>query len=120
LAISNIGATASAFEPLDPSVPTGIRSTATFGRAFGKQATATTMNKLHHKLCKPARSIHIVPQVQNSLLSTSKVINADYITIYDKEEVNFYDAKTTKITISEEAVLKGWQCPAAGLWQLHS
>jgi hypothetical protein len=118
LAISDTGATASAFKPLDPSVPMGICSTATFGGAFGKQATATTMNKLHHKLCTPARSIHIVPQVQNSLLSTSKVVNADYIAIYDKEEVNFYDAKTTKVTISEEAVLKGWQCPAAELWRL--
>jgi hypothetical protein len=56
--------------------------------------------------------------VQNSLLSTSKVVDADYIAIYDKEEVNFYNAKTTKITISEEAVLKGWQCPVAGLWRL--
>jgi hypothetical protein len=53
--------------------------------------------------------------VQNLLLSTSKVVDADYIAIYDKEEVNFYDAKTKKITVSEEAVLKGWQCPAAGL-----
>ena len=83
LAISNTGATVSAFKPSDPSVPTGIQSTATFGGAFGKQATATTMNKLHHKLCKPARSVHIVPQVQNSLLSTSKVVDADYIVIFE-------------------------------------
>ncbi len=76
------------------------------------------MNKLHHKLRKPDRSIHIVPQVQNSLLSTSKVVNADYITIYNNEEINFYDAKMTKITVLEKAVLKGWQCPAAGLWRL--
>jgi hypothetical protein len=113
-AISDTGATASAFKPSDPSVPTGIQSTATFGRAFGKQAKATTMNKLHHKLCEPARSIHIVPQVQTPLLSTSKVVDADYVPIYDKEEVNFYNAKTTKITVSEEAVLKGWQCPHGG------
>jgi hypothetical protein len=59
----------------------------------------------------------MAPQVQNSLLSTSKVVEADYIAIYDKEEVNFYNAKTTKITVLEEAVLKGWQCPATGLWQ---
>ncbi len=52
------------------------------------------------------------------MLSTSKVVDADYIAIYDKEEVNFYDVKTTKITVLEEAVLKGWQCPAAGLWRL--
>jgi hypothetical protein len=54
--------------------------------------------------------------VQTSLLSTSKVVNADYIVIYDKEKVNFYNTKTTKITVSEEAVLKRWQFPAAGLW----
>ncbi len=36
------------------------------------------------------------------------VVNTDYIAIYDKEEVNFYNAKITKITVSEEAVLKGW------------
>ncbi len=45
-------------------------------------------------------------------------VNADYIAIYDKEEVNFYDAKTTKITVLEESVLKGWRFPAAGLWRL--
>jgi hypothetical protein len=67
------------------------------------------MNKLHHKLCEQARSLHIVPQVQNSLLSTtSKVADADYIAIYYKEEVNFYNSKTMKITVLEEAVLKGW------------
>jgi hypothetical protein len=70
------------------------------------------------QVCKPASSVHIVPQVQNSPLSTSKFVNADYIAIYYKAEVNFYNVKTTKSTVSEEAVLKGWQYQAAGLWQL--
>jgi hypothetical protein len=117
-AISDTGATASAFKPSDSTVAMGIQSTATFGGAFGEQATATAIKKLHHKLLKPAWSVHIVPQVKNSLLSTSKVIDADYFVIYDKQEVNFYEAKTTKITILEEAVLKGWRCPITGLWQL--
>ncbi len=76
------------------------------------------MKKLQHKLHKPAQSIHIIPQVQNSLLSTSKVLDADYISIYDKEEVDFYNVKTPTFTASEEAVLKGWQYLAAGLWRL--
>jgi hypothetical protein len=97
----------------------GIRSTATFGRAFGNQARATTVNKLHHKIRKPARSAHIVPKVQHSLLSTSKLVEADYVAIYDKQEVNFYDAMTTKIMVSEdEAVLKEWQCPVTKLWRV--
>jgi hypothetical protein len=80
-AISDTGATASAFKPSDPTIVTGIRSTATFGGAFGNQARATTVNKLHHKICKPARSVHIVPTVQHSLLSTSKLVEADYVAI---------------------------------------
>jgi hypothetical protein len=62
----------------------GIWSTETFGGAFGNQAKATTVNKLHHKIRKPARSVHIVPKVQQSLLSTSKLVEADYVAIYNK------------------------------------
>jgi hypothetical protein len=96
----------------------GIWSTATFGGAFGNQTKVTTVNKLHPKICKPAHSIHIVPKVQHSLLSTSKLVDADYIAIYNKQEVNFYDATTTKIVVSEEAVLKGWRCPVTKLWRV--
>ncbi len=56
--------------------------------------------------------------MQHSLLSTSKLVEADYIAIYDKQEVNFYDATTTKIMVSEEAVLKGWRCPVTKLWRI--
>jgi hypothetical protein len=86
---------------------------------FSNQARATTVNKLHHKIHKPAHSVHIVPTVQHSLLSTSKlVVEADYVAIYDKQEVNFYNAMTTKIVVSEEAVLKGWGCPVTKLWHV--
>ncbi len=56
--------------------------------------------------------------MQHSLLSTSKLVEADYAAIYDKQEVNFYDAMTAKIVVSEEAVLKGWQCPVTKLWRI--
>jgi hypothetical protein len=95
-----------------------IWSTAAYGGAFGNQAKATTVNKLHHKIHKPAHSIHIVPKVQHSLLSTSKLVEADYVAIYNKQEVNFYDATTTKIVVLEEAVLKGWRCPVTKLLRI--
>ena len=38
--------------------------------------------------------------------------------IYDAEEVNFYDARTTKIVVSEAEILKGWRCPRAKLWRV--
>ncbi len=56
--------------------------------------------------------------MQNSLLSTSKLVEADYVAIYDKQEVNFYDATTTKIVVLEEEVLTGWRCPVTKLWQV--
>ena len=117
-AASDTGASASAFESSAPTIPTGIQSNTTFGGAFGDIAKATTINKLHHKLREPARSVHIVPKVKDSLLSTSKMVDADYIAVYDKEEVNFYDATTTKVVITEEAVLTGWRCPVNKLWQV--
>jgi hypothetical protein len=50
------------------------------------------------------------------LLSTSKFAEAGYMAIYDKDKVNFYDARTTKITVLADAVLRGWQCPCMKLW----
>jgi len=46
------------------------------------------------------------------------MVDADYIAVYDKEEVKFYDAKTTKVMITEEAVLTGFRCPKVGLWRV--
>ena len=117
-AVSDTGASASAFKPSDPTIATGIKSNTSFGGAFGDLAMATTVNKLYHELREPARSVHIVPQVKDSLFSTGKCVDADYIAIYDKSEVNYYDAKTTKITVSNDAVLKGWRCPKTKLWRV--
>ena len=117
-AASDTGATASAMKPSDPTIPTGMQSNTSFGGAFGDIAKATTINKLRLKLREPANSVHIVPKVRDSLLSTSKMVDADYIAVYDKEEVNFYDAKTTKVVITEEAVLTGFRCPKIGLWRV--
>ena len=105
-------------KPSDPTIPTGTQSNTSFGGAFGDIAKATTINKLRLKLREPANSVHIVPKVRDSLLSTSKMVDADYIAVYDKEEVNFYDAKTTKVVITEEAVLTGFRCPKIGLWRV--
>jgi hypothetical protein len=107
-AVSNTGATSHALLPLAPSIPTGGRSRAVFHLPNGATAAATTINKLHLNVHKPARSVHIVPAlVENSLLSNNKFVEACYTLIYDAKEVNFYDARTTKIVVSEAAILKG-------------
>jgi hypothetical protein len=108
-AVSNTGATSSAFLTSDPSLPTGRVSSAVFHLPNGAIAPATNINKLLHDVCVPAQDVNIVPSlVSNSLLSTSKFTKAGYSAIYDKDKVNFYDTRTTKITVLADAVLKGW------------
>jgi hypothetical protein len=107
-AVSDTGATSSAFLKEDPSIPTGRISSTVFHLPNGAVAPATTVNKLLHNIRSPTRNVNIVPSlVENSLLSTSIFADAGYTAIYDENEVNFYDAKTTKITFLAEAVLKG-------------
>ena len=51
------------------------------------------MDALHHSLRAPARDVHIVPSIEhNSLISVSKFVDANYIAIFDKDEVNIFDA----------------------------
>ena len=54
--------------------------------------------------------------VQHTLISARKFAGAEYISIYDVNEVNIYDGQTAKIQISEVGVLKFWWCPVARLW----
>jgi hypothetical protein len=84
-------------------------STAVFHLPNGATAVATMINKLCHNLRESAHSVNIVPPlVSNSLLSTVKMVEAGYTAIYDGKEVNFYNTTTTKMTVSADAILKGW------------
>jgi hypothetical protein len=52
------------------------------------------------------------------LLSTSKFADANYITIFDKEAVNIYDANDTTITVTRGAILRGFKCSMTGVWRI--
>ena len=61
----------------------------------------------------------MVPSLRGaSLLSTRKLDDAEYVTIYDGNEVNMYDGRTARIHVNESAVLQGWQCPRKRLWRI--
>jgi hypothetical protein len=47
--------------------------------------------------------------LKTTLISNSKLADAGYIMVFDKEEVNVYDEATTKVVPSTEAVLTGWR-----------
>jgi hypothetical protein len=60
--------------------------------------------------------VDIVPSLGQTLLSGSKFADAGYTVVYDKAEVNFYDANTIHIT--KKAVLTGYRCTHTGLWHI--
>ena len=61
----------------------------------------------------------MVPAIaDNSLLSGGKSADSGYVSICDGSEVNLYDGQSVEITVSKEAVLKGWRCPQKKLWRI--
>ena len=62
-AVSDTGTTSSAFLKEDPSIPTGCVSSAVFHLPNGAIAPATSLNKLLHNVCAPARDVNIVPSL---------------------------------------------------------
>ncbi len=72
----------------------------------GSIEAATAMDALHHSLRAPARDVHIVSSIErDSLISVSKFVNANYIAIFDKDEVNIFNANNTEVTVSRAAIL---------------
>ena len=87
--------------------------------AIGHKTPRSRVAKLHHPVHDPARTVDIVPGLADqSLLIREKFAKAGYVLICDDAEVNIYDGRTVKITVSEEAVLKGWRCPRTRIWRI--
>jgi len=98
-------------------IATGRQSDKAFRMPNGSVEEATTLDALQHSLRAPARDIHIVPSIECvSQLSVSKFVVANYIVIFDKDEVKIFDANNTEITVLRAAILRGWRCPDTKLW----
>ena len=62
---------------------------------------ASNMDVLQHDMRHPTKDVHIIPGIeQDSLLSIPKFADANYIAIFDKDEVNIYDANKTTSVVS--------------------
>jgi len=49
-----------------------------------------------------AKRVDIVPGVTtNNLLSTGKFADTGYVTVFDQDEVNIYDAQDTIVTVTK-------------------
>jgi hypothetical protein len=67
----------------------------------------------------PANELHITPGIrQHLLLSTGKYVDANYITFFNKDTVNVYNANNTIVTVTKDAILQGWWDTDNKLWQI--
>jgi hypothetical protein len=122
-AIADSGATLSIGTKRDKKrnafVATGQHSDKAFCMPNGKVKEASNMDELQHDMRHPAKDMHIVPGIEwDSLLSIPEFADAKYVAIFDKYEVNIYDANKTTIVVSWGAILRGWRCKQTNLWRV--
>ena len=100
----------------DASKCTGRPSFKKFILPGGNIVPATEIAEYPFNIRDTAKELHITPGIhENSLLSTGKFADANYISIFDKEEVNIYDANDTIITVMRGAILRGYRDPKSTL-----
>ncbi len=88
-------------------VATGRQSDKAFRMPNGEVEEASDMDELHHDVRHPAKDVHIAPGFErDSLLSIPKFADANYVAIFDKDEINIYDANKTSIIVSRGAILQ--------------
>ena len=117
--VADSGATSNVGTEDDPSARTGTASNKVFILPGGQKVSSTETATYPFRLRAPASELHITPGiVSNSLMSTGKLADAGYTTVFDKEEVNVYDANDISITVTRGAILRGWHCPSTGLYRI--
>ena len=85
----------------NPSKRTGRPSTKEFILPNGEVVPAKEIAEYPFDVRKPAKELHITLGIsENSLLSTLKYADVGYITVFEKDRVNMYNAHSTMITVS--------------------
>jgi hypothetical protein len=109
-AVADSGATSSVGTKRDRMrnafVTTGCQLDKAFRMPNGKVEEASDMDKFQHDVRHPAKDVHIMPGIErDSLLSIPMFADANYVAIFDKDEVNIYNANNTTIIVSRGAIL---------------
>ena len=98
---------------------TGETSDKIFQVANGEIEEATEVKQLPFQLRKEACRVDIVPGINTAtLISTGKLADANYISIFDEEEVNVYDANNTVVTTTQGSVLRGYRDKNEGVYRI--
>jgi hypothetical protein len=90
-----------------------------FQNANGTISEAGKKARLPFEMRHPATDADTVPDIANNpLLSTSKTADANYVTVFTKDDVRVFDAETAPFEVTGKVVLEGWRCPETGLWRI--
>jgi hypothetical protein len=118
--ILDSGATSGAApeEDEDQFDDSGQMSSKTFMLPDKRTHRATKKMLLKHRLREGAREINIVPGLHTTLISVPKLADANYVTIFDKNEAKIYDATITNISTNQPPVLTAPRCNDTGLWRI--
>jgi hypothetical protein len=117
ITVANSAATSGVGTINDQCQQTGKPSHKQFILPNGSVIPATEITEYPFEVRKLAKVLHITPGAsQNSLLSTVKFADANYITVFDKDTVNIYNANDTVITVTKGAILHRWQDSRSNLW----
>jgi hypothetical protein len=91
-------------------------STKVFMLPDKSRVCATHKMLLKHRIREGAREMNIVPGLHSTLVSVPKMVDEDYIVVFDKKSAKTYDTTTTTITATEQPVLDAPRCTSTGLW----
>jgi hypothetical protein len=115
--IADSGATSGIGIKDDPSHRTSEPSDKRFILPSGEVIQATEKVEYPLNVRAPANELHITPGVrQHSLLSSGNYTDANNITVFDKDTVNVYNTSNTIITVTKDAILRGWRDTNNKLW----
>ena len=119
-AVFDSAATSSAGKPGDNFIPTAEISGKIFNQPGGDQMETIFVHKLKHPVREAANRVEMVPDlVEDSLISGPKFAEAGYVTLRTPKELLIFDGKDLKITVSREAVLRGWRDSGSkGMWRI--
>ena len=118
-AVYDSGATSNCGRTCDPFLPTSNKSNKVFNIPNGAQMAATKEAKLKLPVREPAKTVHILPQLEhNSLLSASKFADAGYVSILTPTDLLIIEGDEILHKLEKDAILRGWRDPASGLWRV--
>ena len=104
--IADSGNTSHCRNKNDPFVHMGEPSPKVFHMSLRLTTKEMHKAKLIHQVKEPARTVHIIPGLQNSsLFSIGKFANTNYITIFTPNKVQLFDGDNTKIASTSKPTL---------------